>query len=207
MVTWKDAVIHALEQLNGHAYLNEIYEKIIELNEKELSRTYQATIRGTLERFSEDSEAFNGVENCFYSVDGLGRGHWGLVNFLPTIDTIELTSDDAEFFEGRKKLKQHIVRERNYRLVFLAKKMFKEQHGGKLFCEVCGFCFRDKYGYLGEDFIEAHHIKPVSTLQENEKTKVEDMMMVCSNCHSMIHRFKGELAKEDIINILSKASS
>ena len=206
MITWKDAIIHALEQLNGHAYLNEIYEKIVELNERELSRTYQASIRGTLERFSEDSAAFNGVDNYFYSVDGLGVGHWGLINFSPTVETVEFTSDDAEFFEGRKKLQQHITRERNYRLVSLAKKTFKKKHDGKLFCEVCYFCFKDKYGDLGEGFIEAHHIKPISTLEENEETKVRDLMMVCSNCHSMIHRFKGALAKEDIKKILFKGS-
>lgn len=205
MITWKDAVIHALEQLNGHAYLNEIYQKVVELGEKELSRTYQATIRATLERFSEDSTIFNGEENCFYSVDGLGMGHWGLIDFTPALDTVELTTDDAVFLEGRKKLKQHIVRERNYRLVFLAKKTFKEQHTGRLFCEACNFCFKDKYGVLGENFIEAHHIKPISALQDDETTRVADLMMLCSNCHSMVHRIKEEMTKEDIVNLLSQS--
>ena len=59
-----------------------------------------------------------------------------------------------------------------------------------MFCEICGFSFVDKYGDIGKDFIEAHHIKPVSEMKEGESTNINDLVMVCSNCHSMIHRRK-----------------
>lgn len=44
------------------------------------------------------------------------------------------------------------------------------------------------YGDIGKDFIEGHHIIPVSDLKEGDKTKVEDIVLVCFNCHKMLHR-------------------
>ena len=55
---------------------------------------------------------------------------------------------------------------------------------------------------MGEKFIEAHHIKPVSQMDENEKTSIDDIVMVCSNCHSMIHRKKPWLTIDKIKEIL-----
>jgi 5-methylcytosine-specific restriction protein A len=57
-------------------------------------------------------------------------------------------------------------------------------------CEACNFNFKTKYGDLGERFIEAHHLKPIASLgigqfQVNIQT---DFAVLCSDCHSMIHR-------------------
>jgi 5-methylcytosine-specific restriction protein A len=57
-------------------------------------------------------------------------------------------------------------------------------------CEACNFDFRTKYGDLGQKFIEAHHLKPIASLgigkfQVNIQT---DFAVLCSDCHSMIHR-------------------
>jgi len=58
----------------------------------------------------------------------------------------------------------------------------------------CGFDFEEKYGIRGRDFIEVHHIKPLSENGEeiiiNPQT---DLICVCSNCHRMIHRRKNSL--------------
>lgn len=40
---------------------------------------------------------------------------------------------------------------------------------------------------MGDGYIESHHIKPLSELKEGEVTRIDDLMMVCSNCHRMIH--------------------
>ena len=84
-----------------------------------------------------------------------------------------------------------------------AKERFIKEHG-KLYCEVCGFDFTEKYGELGKSFIEAHHLKPVSELKEGEKTNINDLVMVCSNCHSMIHRHKEKLSRENLKSILKE---
>ena len=201
MASWKEAVVHALEQLNGHAYLEEIYAKVEELGERELIPSWRDTIRGVLERNSKDSQAYNRTENLFCSVEGIGKGHWGLTSFLPDA-VADYTANDAGFPEGRKALKEHVVRERDPRVVYLAKMQFKNLHNGKLYCEACGFCFEDSYGAIGKDFIEGHHVKPVSSLAEGEKTRVADIIMLCSNCHSMIHKIKPWLTREALDRLL-----
>ncbi len=43
---------------------------------------------------------------------------------------------------------------------------------------------------LRNGFIECHHTKPVATLVEGEKTHLDDLVLVCANCHRMVHRGK-----------------
>lgn len=58
-------------------------------------------------------------------------------------------------------------------------------------CSVCDFNFEEKYGAIGKEFIEVHHIKPLSFLDEEVIVDPEaDLIPVCSNCHRMIHRKK-----------------
>ena len=106
---------------------------------------------------------------------------------LATDSTVR-TMNAYEFYEGSPLLISHIVRERNRGLIETAKRQFQIDHQGRLYCEICGFDFKKAYGDLGDGFIEAHHVKPISTMREGEKTNIEDLIMLCSNCHSMIHR-------------------
>lgn len=60
-------------------------------------------------------------------------------------------------------------------------------HG--LTCMVCGFNFEEVYGDIGRDYIEVHHVKPLSSLDEEvEIDSQNDLVCLCSNCHRMIHR-------------------
>lgn len=60
-------------------------------------------------------------------------------------------------------------------------------HGVK--CKICNFDFYESYGERGKDYIEVHHLKPVSSLIESTNVNPQnDMTVVCSNCHRMIHR-------------------
>lgn len=93
----------------------------------------------------------------------------------------------TEFPEGKVYERVHKVRERNSKLIQQIKKERLEKDK-KLVCEICEFDFYKVYKDLGKGFIEAHHIIPVSQLKEDSKTKKEDIVLVCSNCHSMLHR-------------------
>jgi len=97
---------------------------------------------------------------------------------------------DEEFVsnaEGKITLRMHKVRERDPKLRGKAIEQFVKTHN-KLFCEVCNFSFVDTYGEIGQGFIEVHHLKPISTYSDGEVTQIDDMKLVCSNCHRMIHR-------------------
>ncbi|QDY99495.1 DUF3578 domain-containing protein [Nitratireductor mangrovi] len=70
-----------------------------------------------------------------------------------------------------------------------ASRMAKQHHGTR--CQGCGLSFGERYGTLGEGFIEAHHLKPLSSLKEGETFQYDvkkDFAVLCSNCHRMIHR-------------------
>ncbi len=103
-----------------------------------------------------------------------------------------------EFEEGEENLIQHLIHERNLEVVELAKSQFKENHAGMLFCENCGFDFSKKYGERGFGFIEAHHINPISEMTEVTITRVEDLVMLCSNCHGIIHLRKPWLTMSEL---------
>ncbi|SFM38194.1 HNH endonuclease [Gracilibacillus orientalis] len=95
--------------------------------------------------------------------------------------------EEKAFAEGKEAYRLHRYKERDPNLVKEAKKLFQKKYG-ELFCEACDINFEKVYGERGNNFIEAHHTKPVSEMLEGEKTKVEDIAMLCSNCHRMIHR-------------------
>ncbi|HDX9623498.1 TPA: EVE domain-containing protein [Bacillus anthracis] len=79
-----------------------------------------------------------------------------------------------------------------------------EIHG--LNCCACGFNFEEVYGERGEGFIEIHHIKPLSTLEEAIVIDPEtDLVPLCANCHRMVHRRKDKvLTIEELKALLSK---
>ncbi|ASS74804.1 hypothetical protein CIG75_07310 [Tumebacillus algifaecis] len=117
---------------------------------------------------------------------------------------LELSSDagddeETEFPEGRVLYRLHKSRERNGRLIELAKKRAKDE--GRLFCAICEFDFAKAYGPLGEGYIECHHTVPVSKYDENSKTRLEDLALVCSNCHRMLHRKRPWLNLTDLKGI------
>jgi len=108
---------------------------------------------------------------------------------------------DSEFPEGKEIERRHKLRERNQAVIKAAKDSFKQKKG-KLYCQVCGFDFHDKYGEIGCDFIEGHHTIPISELEGEVKTKVGDVALVCSNCHRMLHRKRPWLKMEDLKSLI-----
>ena len=102
-----------------------------------------------------------------------------------------MEADEAEAPEGRVLFRVHRARERNSALVRRRKQLTMEQLG-RLQCEACDFDFSERYGELGEGFIECHHTVPVSRLRPGDRTRLRDLALVCANCHRMLHR-GGEL--------------
>jgi 5-methylcytosine-specific restriction protein A len=65
----------------------------------------------------------------------------------------------------------------------------KRVHG--LRCQACAMSFGETYGTLGQGYIEAHHLRPISSLEEGVPVMYDiknDFAVLCSNCHRMIHR-------------------
>jgi 5-methylcytosine-specific restriction protein A len=88
--------------------------------------------------------------------------------------------------EGKLLERLHLVRERNQRLVKRKKELTIERTG-VLQCEACGFCFEAKYGERAKGIIEVHHIRPLHTLTPDTITSLDDLCLLCANCHRVIH--------------------
>lgn len=103
-------------------------------------------------------------------------------------DKVTLEEENDANFEAKgfekKQFRQHKRIERNQSLI----KKVKKAQGYT--CKACELNFIDKYGELGRNFIEAHHLKPISELTEEiiELDAYKDFTVLCSNCHRMIHR-------------------
>jgi 5-methylcytosine-specific restriction enzyme A len=70
-----------------------------------------------------------------------------------------------------------------------ASRQAKKFHGTR--CQACALDFVERYGVIGKGFIEAHHLKAISTLEEGATAQYNiaaDFAVLCANCHRMIHR-------------------
>ena len=84
--------------------------------------------------------------------------------------------------EGERYRSEAAFRARN-RAIIEAKKANSDYR-----CEVCEMKFKEVYGEIGERYIIAHHIDPIGRRKSASKTTLDDITLVCSNCHDMLHR-------------------
>lgn len=90
---------------------------------------------------------------------------------------------DIEYKEGKIK---EILSSKYERDLKLRRKVI-ELHGTT--CQVCQFNFHKIYGELGKDFIEVHHLIPISNFKEEHNVNPKtEMAVLCANCHRMMHR-------------------
>lgn len=82
--------------------------------------------------------------------------------------------------------REHMTRERNPALA----KACKQRDGYR--CKVCGMTFEEIYGELGRGFAESHHLRPLSRTAATRKTRLEDLVTVCANCHRILHLMRGK---------------
>lgn len=118
---------------------------------------------------------------------------------------VQPDDDESAYPEGSAAYRLHRALERDPALAKRAKTQ-RLKETGRLSCEVCNFDFFAKYGGVGSGFIEAHHVKPVHTLDGITKTKLTELSLVCSNCHRMLHRSKPLLTPLELkARLLSRA--
>jgi 5-methylcytosine-specific restriction enzyme A len=113
--------------------------------------------------------------------------------------------EGAEAAEGRLLTRMHRVRERNRELV-KKKRDAVLRATGRLACEACGFDFNDQYGEHGRGFIEVHHMLPLHALTPGSRTRMQDLAVICANCHRMVHAKTKWLTLPELKELLVKSA-
>ena len=165
---------------------------------------YGEEIRQDLRETRPRFYPFNTHGDSLRTVQGiyLAKTTEGLLQILMRGLRLEETSADAtdadidphyEYAEGRRLASERYFFSRNPRLVRLAKERSKG------ICQVCGFDFAAVYGKLGEGYCEVHHLNPLSERSDQDwdeglTTSLEDVVVLCANCHRMVHRQRPALS-------------
>jgi 5-methylcytosine-specific restriction protein A len=130
-------------------------------------------------------------------------------NIINNIVLYENIYDEKKYFEGEvsKEIKEVSKIKRNYE----ARKKCLEYYfpNNEYYkCKICDFDFEETYGEAGKCYIEVHHIKSHAKkskeIGKHEINPINDLIPVCSNCHSIIHRGKRPLEIEKIKEIVDK---
>lgn len=134
---------------------------------------------------------FELVQKAVYHYAGINSESDLEIDFPDEIESAE------QYVEGATKSVSVNTYERNSS----ARKKCLEHYGYK--CIVCEFDFEKVYGLIGKNFIHVHHIVPLSEIkQEYILNPIKDLVPVCPNCHSMIHRVKPALKIEQLKEII-----
>lgn len=101
--------------------------------------------------------------------------------------------------EGGRRLVSHLECERDRKIV-----LTKKKQATLLDCEVCGFSFSRAYGSAASDYCEIHHLLPLSNVKHRTQTKLEDLAILCANCHRVIHLRNPPYTLPQVRNMIAK---
>ena len=112
-------------------------------------------------------------------------------------DKVRVSADEPGVREGNRQERRHRSIERSGVLRRLA----LARQGSD--CKVCGFSFGATYGPLGDGFAEVHHLAPLSSLRgEVLVDPLTDVIVLCANCHRMVHRDDPPLTPERLRRLI-----
>jgi hypothetical protein len=169
--SWVQDIVSAFENLGGTARYNELYEEVSRLRGGELPSSWQAIIRQTIETHSSHSRNFKG-NDLFYSVGGIGSGHWGLR------DSVLRTPHAEDLGKPHEVRRSRIESYRILRDTALARTI-KALHRNR--CQICGTALSLADG---SSYGEAHHIKPLGR-PHNGPDIENNILVLCPNHHAL----------------------
>lgn len=75
-------------------------------------------------------------------------------------------------------------------------------------CQACQILMSDTYGPLGDQYIHVHHKTPLSQIrQEYRVDPTRDLVPVCPNCHSILHRYEPPMTIEALADIVRRRAA
>ena len=145
-----------------------------------------------------------GKESRLFTYHGIGKANvisdekpviidWSFVEevSIEQIETDISIEQEIKYETGKEGAKKQFYTTRYERNPKLRKEAIR-LHGTT--CMACGFNFFNVYGERGRNYIEVHHIKPLNEYcKETDINPSVDLVVLCSNCHRMVHRKKDEI--------------
>lgn len=122
----------------------------------------------------------------------LDKVHMGKIREMESKTRKE--NKEIEVEEGKRYKSEIKFRSRNRALVE-AKKTNSDYR-----CEVCGMAFKEVYGKIGDGYIIAHHKNPIGNIEKTATTTLDDIALVCANCHAMLHTKNPPLCLDELRN-------
>lgn len=172
ITSWREDLHSALASIGGHGTLAEIYDAVRKIRRDSLPRTWRDVVRRELQYHSSDSGSYQHRHDLFYSVEGLGKGVWGLrVNKSAP----HFAADLGEPTPGRVKTTIYRIL-RDTRL----SRALKDLH--KNCCQLCGLALALENG---ETYSEAHHIRPLGRDHAGPDV-AENIIVLCPNHHALL---------------------
>jgi predicted HNH restriction endonuclease len=150
--------------------------------------------------FVNNPDAMHRAAQALWRNGDLARSHADWEEEVADEPETDTASDYASAVEGRVIQRLVRVAERNPKLR-RAKIAASRKERGSIACEICGFDFESVYGTLGDGFIHVHHRVPLHFTGVVEN-KLEDLILVCANCHVMIHRGSPWKTPEELRRII-----
>ena len=180
-----DARFESIFLNTDHGFYDRIRNRIaidrdMRAEDEALQFQYSVQLR-TYSRFL-DSKAFKSLFKRKINLEGNANRLPQSAAKISTPSSTEKTKERV-MTEGEKKHVEYEVAHRSQALRQACIDIYGYQ------CQCCGLVFSDLYGEeLGGEFIEVHHLKMISTYDESKPDDyVENLVPLCSNCHSMIH--------------------
>ena len=182
MASWWQDVESAIANLGGIAAYKEIYQEVARLRGGSRIANFEAVIRKEIERHSSDSRAWEGKRDLFYSVDGLGKGVWGLRSQdAPTPEASDMGEPDLP--DGVEV--PPISAQMTFRVI---RETALVRHLKKLHRHECQLCTRTITLADGERYSEGHHIRPLGRPHRGPDIAA-NIIVVCPTCHVLLDYF------------------
>jgi len=127
---------------------------------------------------------------------------------LWTATTVTASQDDiqimVEALEGAVKYRLSAERVRNTALY--KAKIRLTASNGPICCEGCNQDYCSIYGEIGQDIWHVHHNNPLGT-GAARVTKLDDLAVLCPNCHAIVHKHEPILSVEELRHLISNVKS
>lgn len=117
---------------------------------------------------------------------------------IPLRDEPSITTQMA--IEGGVALVTHFRRERNRQLSEAKRRSYRAENGA-LSCQACGLAESGLPEGIAEACYEVHHLIPIGDREAPVRTRLDDLAVLCANCHRLIHRTSPMISVDELATL------